>query len=108
MAVAASIPQRELLLLAAFELENRLAAQHRSTLRPSRLEPLTLGICNRGSSRVPSVARQRGARRFPWPPLRHPLRPGAGARKLASTDDAPLRRFDLRERFGAPPVNCSL
>ena len=34
--------QAELFLLAAFELEDRLAVQARSTLRPSRLEPLTL------------------------------------------------------------------
>jgi hypothetical protein len=54
---------------------------------------------NRGSGQAALVARQHGARRFPWPPLRHPLRPGA--RKLASTDDAPLRRFDLGVSFGA-------
>lgn len=55
MAVAASISQRELFLLAALELENRLALQPRSTLRPSRLELLTVGIFNRGSSRAAST-----------------------------------------------------
>jgi hypothetical protein len=49
-AVAGSTTPSCSLLLAAFELENIHHCQHRSTLRPSRLEPLTVGITNRGST----------------------------------------------------------
>ncbi len=93
MAVAASSPPSSFFTLAAFELEN-----HSPLPTPLDATAIAAGTwtCWNADSHVKQARfgrAFRGARRFPWPPLRHPLRPGA--RKLASTNDALPQSFGM-------------